>query len=106
LVEYLKKRDITSGQIFISVHGKPITVRYLQIIINERAERLLPRGTKVSAHMLRHHFATSLLRKGMKMPTLQKILGHSSIMTTMNYLHLSDKETQKEFKDVEKVINF
>lgn len=106
LQEYLKNHQITSGPIFISVHGKPISVRYLQLIINERAKRLLPFGTKVSPHMLRHHFATTLLRKGMKMPTLQKILGHSSIITTMNYLHLSDKETHKEFKEIETIKDF
>ena len=45
--------------------------------------------SKVTVHGLRHNFATDLIENGLDILHLQKLLGHSGIRSTMEYLYLS-----------------
>jgi integrase len=55
--------------------------------------------------VLRHTFASRLLQNAIDIVTVSKLLGHSSIQTTMRYLHLA-KTAMREAVNVVSVTQF
>jgi len=55
----------------------------------------------VTAHTLRHTFATHLLEDGLDIITIKELLGHAHIETTLVYLHVSQMGRRKPFSPLD-----
>ena len=53
---------------------------------------------KVSPHRLRHTLATRLLNAGMDIVSIQRLLGHEKLETTMIYAHVHDTTVERDFR--------
>jgi len=73
---------------------KPITTKAVFLMIRNAASRAKITKT-VSPHVLRHSFATHLLESGTDIRTIQLLLGHAELETTVIYLHVSQRHIQQ-----------
>ena len=62
-----------------------------------RAAKRAQLSEKVWPHRLRHTFATEMLRAGMSLPVLMKILGHRSVVMTLRYVDVTQSDIRRTY---------
>ena len=93
LKKYLNNRRDVNNSLFVSTKGEKNTSLNVRSIERMVVARAIQAGIskKVTPHILRHCFATNLLRNGADLRSVQELLGHSSISTTQVYTHVTNK---------------
>jgi integrase/recombinase XerD len=113
LIEDLGKHAESNGRFLFSGRGeRPMSLRNINYIVSRTAERAgvqtpNPRYSSVGPHLLRHSFARNWKRAGGSLESLQKLLGHSSLKTTLDiYGTESQGETEDNFRLIAKMLAF
>lgn len=93
IINYRPELDKNRQQwLFLSRTGRQLRRESFWQILRKRGRKATGISLKrLHPHILRHSFATHLLRNGMDQRTLQEILGHSSIITTEKYTHFDQE---------------
>jgi len=71
-----------------------IPIRTVQIAM-KKAVQAAKVVKKATCHTLRHSYATHLLEAGVNILNIQHFLGHSSLRSTMIYLHLTNASRER-----------
>jgi site-specific recombinase XerD len=91
LHRYIHRARMQSGcpNVFLARGGAPLTTSGLDQVLyrlRDTAGSKYFQGVRVSAHTFRHTFAVRSLEAGVDLYKLSRLLGHSTVMTTENYL--------------------
>lgn len=81
--------------VFLNRRGAHLTRTMILIMVKRQAEEAGIKKT-ISPHTFRHSFATALLQGGADLRSIQAMLGHEKIDTTLVYTHISNEQLRKD----------
>ena len=90
---YLKCRQVEHPALWITDEGERLTYWGLNEVIRRRANAA--KVTKPELHDFRRAFALNMLRAGVDVFTLQKLMGHSDLQVLRRYLAQTGQDTQE-----------
>lgn len=96
LLKYLSGRpDVFTG-LFMNRNGTKYTTNYIREKLKEIGKRA--GVSNVHPHRFRRTFATGLAARGMPVQDIQRLLGHTSITTTMEYINMDDTKVRAAYQ--------
>lgn len=104
LTAYAKENKISTGPIFITRNGNPITRNNIWREMKALCKEARVNEKKVYPHNLRHLFATTFYKTEKDIAKLADILGHTSINTTRTYITTSSKEHKRKLENMRLII--
>ena len=96
LKAYAREQGITSGEIFLTDDGKPISRQLIWSKMKAISRKAGVDPKKVYPHNLRHLFARCFYQSSQDIVKLADVLGHSNIQTTRIYLISTGEEHRKQ----------
>lgn len=85
-----------SKYLILNKNGTNMSTTSVRNILN-KIKLISQTKDKVTPHMLRHTFATSMINNGADLMSVSKMLGHSSLDTTSIYTHVTNEQIRKVY---------
>lgn len=104
LLNYIKEKGITTGCVFVTKSGKPMSRCNIWREMKSLCEQAEVSPEKVFPHNLRHLFARTFYEIEKDIAKLADILGHSSINTTRIYIITSGTEHKRKMESMRLII--
>ena len=104
LLNYIKSKGVTTGCIFITKSGKPMSRCNIWREMKSLCEQAGVSPDKVFPHNLRHLFARTFYGIEKDIAKLADILGHSNINTTRIYIITSGAEHKRKMENMRLII--
>lgn len=104
LLKYAKRKKITSGEIFRTRSGRPMSRGQIWREMKAICQAAGVAPSKVFPHNLRHLFATAFYRASRDIVKLAGVLGHSSIDTTRLYLMTTGAEHARQLEQLDLIL--
>lgn len=82
--------------LFLNVYGEPLKYESIKTIFDRLAVK--SGISRLHPHLLRHTAATKMLANGADLHSVQRLLRHSDIRTTLRYLHLVPTQLQEKMQ--------
>lgn len=96
LQEYDIRNHITSDYLCCTKKGTRVTARNMERSLDRIMKRCMITDKKVSLHTLRHTFGSTLIRRGIGIEVVSKLMGHANITITYNkYIHVIQEQEAK-----------
>jgi site-specific recombinase XerD len=92
---WLAQRGYAPGPLFLNGDGSPLSVRSIQRLVKRLKDQVGIAGV-CTPHVLRHTYATELLREGFDIREVQRSLRHANIGTTEIYTHVEDDALRRK----------
>lgn len=92
----IAKSDYETQILFLNYRGEDLTNRGLQLIL----KKILSDANetyRITPHMLRHSFATTMLNHGADLRVVQELLGHEHLKSTQIYTEVSNEIMKDKF---------
>ena len=89
-----KKNILRNEYFFINKRSNTLSEQSIRFMIKKYSEKANLKK-HITPHVFRHSFATALLEENIDIRYIQKILGHSSVVTTQIYTKVNSKQQKK-----------
>jgi len=102
-----RPRRCSEPRLFVVLQGRrrgePMTAAGLRSLFRHRRRRAAL--AIANAHRFRHTFGADMARAGVRLPVLQRLMGHADLRTTLGYIELSLADVTEQYERAMKTVS-
>lgn len=99
LLDYInnERPSTASDELFVKINGSPLTIDGMGGTLKELLLKSGAEDIYCHSHSLRHFAGTEMIKRGIPLAYVQKLMSHENIATTSLYLHVTNEDANNAF---------